>query len=363
MRKKEKGEITKFFEKWFGVIFILLGAFIYMLVYGGHIEIFNNYLMAPYNEDTDAMYKDSIARFGQFGDYVGGILNPTFAFLSFIAILLTLRIQIEALNTSKEELVKSSEALVEQANSIKIQNFENTFFNMLNLHTEIINNLSLVRLKKAQCTINNGIYQCYSILGTPVRVKEDQDYIGKKVISKLFEIADAYIRDDNTKNIAKLYNDFYLEYNEITGHYFRNIYQILKFINTQEVLKNEDKNKELENKKFYANILRSQLSNSELALLFLNGLSKEGEEKLLPLLVKFEFMEPLALSLSESDTEASVLKSIIDTSYLDNLICLYIEKTKDLNINNNYSNNKIFGSNREWGKYINYINISSQEQQ
>lgn len=362
-------KIKPFIIEWWLMIFI---ASIVLII----ISSFGYFYFSKHNLIDVSKKVDEL---GQMGDFFGGILNPTLAFLSFCLLLITIKIQSKELKNSTEELAKSSEALTEQSKSLKIQNFENTFFNMLNLHNEIITNLSLVMLKKhfdekdyeyissrsnnEKLAENNRIYK-YTILNKKVNVKEVQDYNGKKVISKLFEIANTYIKDNIEQSINKLYNNFYLEYNEITGHYFRNIYQILKFIDTQEVLKDENEEKEFKNKKFYANILRSQLSNSELALLLLNGISKEGEEKLLPLIIKFEFMEPLSLSITEFRERVETHKSIFNISYLEELTKLYIEKARSLNINGiNYSDNKIFGSNKEWGKYINYINISSQEQQ
>jgi uncharacterized membrane protein len=75
---------------------------------------------------------------GQMGDYFGGMLNPIFAFASFIALLYTIRIQSEELKLTRDELgkaaeaqKKSSEVLAIQATHLEKQNFENTFFKML----------------------------------------------------------------------------------------------------------------------------------------------------------------------------------------------------------------------------------------
>lgn len=71
------------------------------------------------------------------------MLNPIFAFLAFIALLTTIKLQNDALEISKnelqetrKELSKSAKAQEEQSQSLKLQNhatilqiFENTFFN------------------------------------------------------------------------------------------------------------------------------------------------------------------------------------------------------------------------------------------
>lgn len=103
---------------------------------------------------TINFYENTISKlpgdWGTFGDFMGGTLNPILAFLSFLALLQTIKIQSKELKNSTKELKEtrkatrdSAEALKEQSNSIKIQNFENTFFNMISLHNEIINSLNI----------------------------------------------------------------------------------------------------------------------------------------------------------------------------------------------------------------------------
>ncbi len=282
-----------------------------------------------------------------FGSYLGGTLTPILAFLSFVALLITIQIQ-------HKELSETSETL-------KLQNFETTFFNMINLHNEIIKNLLLIKLNKKRMTINGEDRAVYAIGDTAVEVEEDQVYSGKRVLSKLFEILNIFIRDcinSNQSDPKNLYRAFLLEFHEIIDHYFRNIYHILKFI---------DKDQNLEKKKFYTNILRAQLSNYELALILMNSLYYDDDEKkLFKLLVKYEFMEPLNIVLlTEDDSpiiEQSVYTKIIDKSYYAQVINKCIEETKNIK-NENYEDTKIFGSNKFIKKYMNLINPSSQEPQ
>ena len=51
------------------------------------------------------------SRWGQFGDYVGGALNPIFSFFALIALLLTIVLQSEELSASRQELKHSVQAL------------------------------------------------------------------------------------------------------------------------------------------------------------------------------------------------------------------------------------------------------------
>ncbi|WP_298946935.1 hypothetical protein [uncultured Campylobacter sp.] len=52
---------------------------------------------------------------GQVGDFLGGFLNPLFALLSFIALLITIVFQSEELKNSREELKLTREELAKSA--------------------------------------------------------------------------------------------------------------------------------------------------------------------------------------------------------------------------------------------------------
>lgn len=79
---------------------------------------------------------------GQFGDFFGGVLNPTFSFLAFVGLLFTLYVQSRELRLAREvailsrrelelsrqELKNSAEAMAAQNVLIDRQRFEQTFF-------------------------------------------------------------------------------------------------------------------------------------------------------------------------------------------------------------------------------------------
>lgn len=314
-----------------------------------------------YFEQQDlCLISQEIESLGQMGDFFGGTLNPILAFLSFCLLLITIKLQSKELKNSTEELAKSSQALKEQSKSLQLQNFENTFFNMINLHNEIIKNISL-ELKEKHLNIDYDQRETYyySILNKKVNLIEDKPYYGKNAISRLFEILDIHIKNNIEKRtIFKLYNEFHIEYDNILSHYFRNIYQILKFVNKQEILKDENKDKEFENQKFYTNILRAQFSSIEFTFLFINSLYKT-ESKLFPLLVKFEFLEPLTLvrKYIKPTPNKEFKPFYIDEKYIFETIDKCIQDTKDIE-NENYPKSKIFGSNKS---FLNYIEETNKE--
>ncbi|WP_339704101.1 hypothetical protein [uncultured Sphingosinicella sp.] len=80
---------------------------------------------------------------GTWGDFFGGVANPLLTFLTFIAVLVTVWLQHEELGLSRKELSRSADALERQIESLHKQNFENTFFQMLSIHNDIVNSIDL----------------------------------------------------------------------------------------------------------------------------------------------------------------------------------------------------------------------------
>lgn len=74
---------------------------------------------------------------GYFGDYVGGVTGTLVAALAVFLIYLTYRLQ-------QEELEKTNVALTTQNEQLKIQQFQNVFFNLLERKDQIVNEIEMV---------------------------------------------------------------------------------------------------------------------------------------------------------------------------------------------------------------------------
>ncbi len=86
---------------------IYLGIFFFALVFVLYFGVFHGQL-SPCQET-----------WGQFGDFVGGTLNPILTFITIIALVYTIRLQYEILNTSKIELSNLENQLSESRNNIQ----------------------------------------------------------------------------------------------------------------------------------------------------------------------------------------------------------------------------------------------------
>jgi hypothetical protein len=230
-------------------------------------------------------------RWGQFGDYVGGVLNPLFALLAFTALLYTIYLQKRELGLSRVELRRSSNALEMQADKQRRQQFESTFFHLLELHNEIVREMRIVDPDAANVGKRGRV--CFES-----HLELFQDCYGQ--IEREIENADAErIIDEAYRRAFKGIKRRKEEGGTITGfqhhigHYFRNLFTIVSFIDST---KSVDP-KAMDDPKQFTNIVRAQLSSYELALLFYNCLAAWGREKFKPLVEKYALLENMDSSL------------------------------------------------------------------
>jgi Putative phage abortive infection protein len=193
------------------------------------------------------LYPKKYIGLGAWGDFFGGVANPLLTFLAFAAVLVTVWLQHEELGLSRKELSRSANALEKQIESIRKQNFENTFFQMLTIHNNIVNSIDLVSTGKP----NQYGRDCFSTFYTR--------------LTKL-------LRDEQTKKtigaanmLPRAYQNFWKDHQPELGHYYRYLYRFVLFIKEKD-----------DDADFYMNLLRAQLSDQELLLLFYNALSPSG---------------------------------------------------------------------------------------
>ena len=247
---------------------------------------------------------------GTFGDKFGAI-NALFSGLAFAGLIVTLLYQKEELKLQREELAQTREELKgqreefeEQNKTMKRQRFENTFFNMLSLQQEIVANLSY------EYYVNSNI--------CPPNIPAEQFYgkspkgilHGREVFEGMYHRA---IIDYNRKryadgvhNIIRSFgSQAYANINATTrfDHYFRHLYRIYKYVDTSDLITEEERYD-------YACIIRSQLSDYELVMLFYNCLTTNGREKFKPLIEKYTIFNNLRTELLANNQDANAYSAI-----------------------------------------------------
>lgn len=172
---------------------------------------------------------------GSFGDFVGGVMNPIVALVALYWLTQSISIQ-------KQELHDTRTVLEDQAKSDEIKRFEQTFFSLLNEHNSLLNLLKNVPDDRL------GVLEVRSyVFGRSANIEEAKRYLSEKDL--------------------------------VIGHYFRLLYQIMKFIALRcpgtaceywELKSSKPQSQPSAEEKFYSNILRSALDARTSQLLAIN---------------------------------------------------------------------------------------------
>lgn len=209
--------------------------------------------------------KMTIANAGVFGDSFG-VLTSLFSALAFAGVAFTLAMQKEQIETQNQELkIQKDEARLNRS-EMKKQAFENTFFQMIKLHNQIVSDISTTIKTSSGTEIVDG----RAVIG---------DFL--KRLKNSFEIHN--LDETSTKEmVGERFLKYYFDSKYDLGHYFRFLYNILRFLSEATI----------EDKTLYTRLIRAQLSNVELEILYYNALSTEGKN-LIQYMQKFKLMDNL----------------------------------------------------------------------
>ncbi|MCC5453373.1 hypothetical protein LMJ53_16785 [Rheinheimera sp. UJ51] len=138
-------EASSAFALWVFAAFAITGVAAVCLFYGYHFTTLT--------EDHKV--------WAEFGSFFGGVVTPFLAFFSFLALIYTIHIQKRELELTREELTLSRAEVQRSANSMeaqernmRLQQFENTFFSMLqmlnSLYDKVYPDLTLLETKVTQ---------------------------------------------------------------------------------------------------------------------------------------------------------------------------------------------------------------------
>ncbi|WP_302356714.1 putative phage abortive infection protein [Alcaligenes sp. YSL9] len=162
---------------------------------------------------------NAVAEWGQFGDYMGGLLNPIFGLISVVLVAATLRSQTQA---------------------AKLQAFEHQFFTLLSLHDSVLQSID--------------------------RKMKDKTVIYGRDCFRLFYRKIVSISQKDRVPLTTAYQRFL----EMDGweieHYFRTVYHLFKYVKDQGA---EIGAAAVQRKRYY-DLIKSQLSQYEIVLLWLN---------------------------------------------------------------------------------------------
>ncbi|NMG43122.1 hypothetical protein GPA22_05185 [Aromatoleum toluvorans] len=246
---------------------------------------------------------------GTFGDYFGGVLNPLFGFLSLMAILATITLQSAEMDLTRKELERAARAqeksemvLNAQAKTQERQQFEGTFFSLLNEHNKALQEIS------------------------------SPDLGARKGLSRVDDLyGDVFYM---TLNLSQSRSAF-AQSNRLCGKYFRILYQILKFIAVEcpdgsvgeefgsEGIKGSSVAR---SEKMYANMVRAFIPDKALQLLAINCACDSPVDafwKFKLLLERYEFLEHMPFDIEDhKGSQLMELTNIYERSVFGSTIYL-----------------------------------------
>lgn len=215
---------------------------------------------------TRPIEKYTIANAGVFGDSFG-VLTSLFSALAFAGVAFTIASQREEIKNQREEAGQQKKHSEDNQRALAKQAFENNFFQMLKLHNQIVSEIK---------------QEGSNIRGTFMRE-------GRVVIKNMSDELKSSFRRGNIDGqstpemISERFDTFYDNNGYQLAHYFRFLYNICRFISESHV----------ENKNLYIRLMRAQISNQELFILYYNALTERGTN-FQKYLIEFKLMDNLS---------------------------------------------------------------------
>ena len=223
---------------------------------------------------------------GLFGDKFGAV-NALFSALALAGIIFTIFLQKRELGLQREELQETRLEFKTQNETLRLQRFENTFFNLLNIHHNIVNGIDYTYYKSKEMSQVGGLRNLRNEELEAVTITGRDVFRFK--YNKLLQ--DLTKDQDNYQSIYKKHYDLSLT---DFGHYFRHLYRMVKLVDKTDfkTLSEDWSEKEEFNIKYsYTSIIRAQLSDFELLWLFYNCLGSNGKDKFKPLIEKYSLLK------------------------------------------------------------------------
>lgn len=223
---------------------------------------------------------------GVFGDQFGAV-NALFSGLAFTGVIITLL-------TQQREIKRQSSTLMRQQ-------FESGFFQLLALHTTLVDQLEIgankgrsaferflitMRSRSVQMNVFELIKpltrtEIGGIAASRSLTELEQKKLGESspTLAEILKREDGpglisqYLDQDlaqHLKIIRDAYLSAHIETRDALSHYFRTLYRILRYVDESILVEQEEKN-------HYAGLVGAQLSGMELAVIFYNAMIAEVE--------------------------------------------------------------------------------------
>jgi hypothetical protein len=236
----------------------------------------------------------SLNDWGNYGSYLQGTVASLWALAGTFLIFAAFLAQKQQLLRQEVEIKNQEKQSELQQQSIKLQNFENSFFQLLNLHNQNVTQMQIVVERDFGSSPEYRGRECFKAL--------------HHILHNVYGTRTGEY-ETNVERVAEFYSKMFEVYQASLGHYFRTLYHVIKFVDESDTLKLGNAEAEKKNRRRYTSLARAQLSAFELELLFYNGISPYGE-KFKPLIEKYGLLENFNTELLLSPAHESFYAQI-----------------------------------------------------
>lgn len=213
-----------------------------------------------------------------FGDFFGGTVGPFIGFASIVLLVETLKLQQRGLKEQREQLQQSAEEVKEQNRILMLQSFEQSFFSWLKDYKEQIEELHVETDSDPQrnepVTTLGGRHALGCIMSSCFHPFNAADRLydspAKKILQRSPDLSANDIETALNRVLEQWVSNMYLHADWL-GSMLRTLYSLFSWIDEHKQLSENEK-------QHYASIVRARLSNAELRMLFIDGMTTSGRK-------------------------------------------------------------------------------------
>jgi len=206
-----------------------------LTILGFLILIFFSYKVFNLKTIENPITENQLPSIGQIGDFVGGYVGTLFSIVGIVLLFETLALQRKESSEAKAVFLK--------------QQFDNTFFELLKLHKENVENFST-----------------YDFFGEEQKGRKFFAY-NKELLQNIFIPTKSISK--NRKLAIDHFNNIYINFVDDFSIYFKTLYQLYSLIEKSDIKGVEQAT--------YSKILRAQLSEGELFFIRYNAMTEIGK--------------------------------------------------------------------------------------
>lgn len=218
------------------------------------------------NIQGDEIWKDH-NMLGMVGEFLGGTVGSIWALAGVILFFLALIYQKRELALQRMELHESRKIMESQSKTIAIQQFENTFFQLLNFHINAANQIRNTATNTKTPNAFDGMFQDFKKETKALKRRRKSDSVSTMPSDESFEHCFSAVYDG---------------YKNTFQHYLENYKTLILFI----------KNKS-HDPAFYYNILKSHFTEQEVLIHFYYVILISRNEELKSIIKEYHLFQKL----------------------------------------------------------------------